>query len=212
MKKIIAIVFIFCVYTSIGQINSYLRKAARAVERNKLEKARTNFLKAYQIDKKNYEANLGVGFVLSEYMGKYDEALPYLETAYSLNSKDTFPDLMFALARCYQYKGQFEKSQELLSKLSVKISQDKEQDTYNAHDLTKRIEDCNYAQKNATTISDKNIYVGNLGSKINTDMPEYVPVITNNNELLFTSRRKDSEKEKEVKLMISTLKTCTSVN
>ena len=41
------------------------------------------------------------------------------------------------------------------------------------------------------------MYVGNLGSKVNTDMPEYVPVVTDNNELFFTSRRKDFEKEKE---------------
>ena len=43
------------------------------------------------------------------------------------------------------------------------------------------------------------MYVGNLGSKINTDAPEYVPVVTDNNELLFTSRRKDFDKEKKNK-------------
>ena len=40
--------------------------------------------------------------------------------------------------------------------------------------------------KNKDNVYNKNIYVGNLGSKINTDMPEYVPVINNNNELIFT--------------------------
>lgn len=200
MKKSIVIIFIFCFTASFGQINSYLRKAARAVEKNKLEVAKSNFLKAHAIDKTNYEANLGVGFVLCEFMGKYEEALPYLEAAYAKTPNDTFPDLIYALAKCYQHKGEFEKSKNLFSKLSVKISQDKEQDTYNINDLNKRIEDCNYAQKNNNVIFDKNSYVGNIGTKVNTDMPEYVPVITNNNELLFTSRRKDSDKEKRSKI------------
>jgi hypothetical protein len=47
---------------------------------------------------------------------------------------------------------------------------------------------------------DKNMYVGNIGTKVNTDAPEYVPVVTDNNELLFTSRRKDFEKEKKSKV------------
>ena len=200
MKNFILVVFIFTSSLFSAQINSYLRKGNRALEKNKLEKAKTNFLKAYGIDKTNYEANLGVGFVLSEYLNKYEEALPYLETALSKSQNDTFPDLLYALAKCYQHKGESKKAEELFSKLSVKITQDKEQDTYNINDLKKRTEDCDFATNNNFNNYDKNIYVGNLGPKVNTDMPEYVPVVTNKNELIFTSRRKDSEKEKRSKI------------
>ena len=85
---------------------------------------------------------------------------------------------------------------------------------YNINDLNKRIEDCAYGEQHKSEFANnlnqentkntfdnntfnKNIYVGNLGSKVNTDMPEYVPVVTDNNELFFTSRRKDFEKEKK---------------
>ena len=95
MKNIILLAFIFSSIISFAQINSYIRKGNRAVERNKLEKAKSNFLKAYNLDKTNYDANLGMGFVLSEFMNKYEEALPYLETAISKSQKDTFPDLIF---------------------------------------------------------------------------------------------------------------------
>lgn len=200
MKNIIFLILIFSSTFSFAQINSYLRKGNRAVERNNIEKAKSNFLKAYNLDKTNYEANLGVGFVLSEFMNKYEEALPYLETAISKSQKDTFPDLIFALAKCYHHKGDFQKAEELFSALAIKLTSDKEQDNFNTNDLKKRVEDCQFAIKNKGNNIDKNIYVGNLGKKINTDMPEYVPVVNNNNELMFTSRRKDSEKEKRSKI------------
>lgn len=200
MKKLLILIFLFSVLISSAQVNSYLRKATRAIERNKLELAKTNYLKAYNLDKTNYETNLGLGFMLSEYMFKYEEALPYLETAYSKTPTDTFPDLLYALAKCYHHAGNFTKAEALFSQLIVIATGDKEQDNEYVIDLKKRAEDCDFAEKNKNAVYDKNIYVGNLGSKINTDMPEYVPVINDNNELIFTSRRKDSEKEKRSKI------------
>lgn len=201
MKKLIVLIFIFSVTISSAQVNSYLRKATRAFENNNLELAKTNFLKAYNLDKTNYETNLGLGFMLSEYMFEYEEALPYLETAYSKMPEDTLPDLIYALAKCYHHIGNYTKAQDLFSQLIVIATEDKEQDHQYIIDLKKREEDCAFAEKNKNAPVNKNIYVGNLGPKINTDMPEYVPVINNNNnELIFTSRRKDSEKEKKSKI------------
>lgn len=200
MKKLIILIIIFSFSNTFSQVNTYLRKASRAIEKNKLELAKINYLKAYNLDKTNYETNLGLGFMLSEYMFKYEEALPYLETAYNKSPKDTFPDLLYALAKCYQHVGNFTKAQALFSQLIVITSGDKEQDHQYIIDLKKREEDCAFAEKNKNALFNKNIYVGNLGPKINTDMPEYVPVINDNNELIFTSRRKDSEKEKRSKI------------
>lgn len=47
-----------------------------------------------------------------------------------------------------------------------------------------------------TNANPKDWYVVNLGSTVNSKTPEYVPVITPNNELLFTSKRQDDKKEK----------------
>lgn len=196
MKKLITYIFILFTTLSFAQINSYLRQANKAVERNKIDRAKELYLKAYKLEPTNYEANLGAGFVISEFMSNYEEALPYLERAYSQNLKDTFPDLVFSLAKCYQHQGNYQKANELYSKLYVRITYDKEQDLITSNDLKKRIEDCEFAEKNKDILYDKNIYVANIGPKINTEMAEYVPVVNNRNELIFTSRRKDSEKEK----------------
>ncbi len=196
MKKLITLLFIIIVSISSAQVDKYLRKGSKALERNKLEKAKENYLKAYNLDKTAYEANVALGYVLSQYMFKYEEAIPYLETALAKTPVDTFPDLLYSLGTCYQHIGEFKKAYTLYDNLIVKASQDPEQDKAYILDLKKRKEDCIYAEKNKNIVSDKNIYVGNLGTKINTEAPEYVPVITINNELLFTSRRKDFDKEK----------------
>jgi len=200
MKQFITLLFIFTVSISSAQVDKYLRKGSKALERNKLEKAKVNYLKAYNLDKTAYEANVGLGYLLSQYMTKYEDALPYLETALSKTPIDTFPDLLYSLATCYQHVGEYKKAYALYNNLIVKASQDPEQDKYYMLDLKKRQEDCMFAQNNKDLIVNKNIYVGNLGTKVNTEAPEYVPVITPNNELLFTSRRKDFDKEKTSKI------------
>lgn len=196
MKKVILFIFSFSALFSVAQVNTYLRQADKAVERNKMDLAKELYLKAYKLDNSNYEANLGAGFVMSEFMSKYEEALPYLERAYSKNLQDTFPDLVFSLAKCYQHQGNYHKASELYSKLKVRITDDKEQDLYTVNDLKKRIEDCEFADKYKDSVYDRNVYVANIGPKINTEMAEYVPVVNNREELIFTSRRKDSENEK----------------
>ena len=200
MKKIITLLFIFTVSFSSAQVDKYLRKGSRALEKNKLQKAKANYLKAYNLDKTAYEANVGLGYLLSQYMFKYEEALPYLETALTKSPIDTFPDLIYSLATCYQHIGEFKKAYAHYDNLIVKASQDKEQDKAYIIDLKKRKEDCLFAENNKETAFNKNIYVGNLGTKVNTAEAEYVPVITPNNELLFTSRRKDFPKEKTSKI------------
>jgi outer membrane protein OmpA-like peptidoglycan-associated protein len=200
MKKLFALFFILLVSISTAQVDKYLRKGSKALEKNKLQKAKSYYLQAYNIDKTAYEANVGLGYVLSQHLFKYEEALPYLETAFSKSPTDTFPDLLYSLATCYQHVGEFKKAHDLYNNLIVMASQDPTQDNVYMIDLKKRKEDCLFAETNKDIAFNKNIYVGNLGSKINTDAPEYVPVLTPNNELLFTSRRKDFDKEKTSKI------------
>lgn len=200
MKKLITLIFIFSLSISYSQINTYLRKATSAFKKNNLQLARENYQKAYDLDKESYDANLGLGFVLSEYMDKYEEALPHLEIALKKSNPDTLPDLLFALGRCYHFTGNFEKAQSIFSELYVIATRNKTEDTYYINDLKKRTEDCVFAEKNKTVLVNENIYVGNLGTKINTENPEYVPTISGNGELIFTSRRKDSEQEKRSKI------------
>lgn len=176
-------------------LNKNIRKAGRQTTKGDLVKAREYYLKAYAIDNNSYKANIGLGITLSEFMGKYEEALPYLEKAEKLSPKDTLEDLFFALGKTYHHHEQFDKA--LTNYYKMKRYDALEEDNKRFKlELENRIEACNYAKTHTETANPKVYYVANLGSKINTTAPEYVPVITAANDLIFTSKRKDDKKEK----------------
>ena len=197
MRKVLLLLalVLFTQANSYSQIKKYLRKAANATDKGNIDKAREYYLKALAIDKDNYNANIGFGITLSEFLDQPEEALPYLENAYRHCPKDTLPDLLYALSKCYQYHGKFTESIKFLEMLKGSVALDEDNDRYQL-DLKKRKEDCVYAMANSSNAKPKDWYVVNLGSTVNSKSPEYVPVITNNNELLFTSKRQDDKKEK----------------
>ena len=183
-------------FVACSPLNKYIRKAGReAGGKGDLEKARLYYLKAYHLDSNSYKANVGLGITLSEFMGKYQEALPYLKNAERLSTKDTLEDLFYALGKSYHYHEQFDKALTNYHKMQ-KYTALQDDDKLFHLELDKDIEDCNYAQSHTLITNPKEYYVANVGSKINTPAPEYVPVLTKNNELLFTSKRKDDKKEK----------------
>jgi len=196
MKNLVVLIFFLFSSLLSGQINGFLNNGSKALKEFNYDLAKTNYLKAYDLDKLSYEANFGVGYVLSEFQFKYVEAIPFLETACKLGQPDTITELMYALAKSYQYINEFEKSKTLYQSLLSKANQEINKDTFYIADLKKRTEDCVFASSNKNNLIDKTVFVGNLGKKINSDMPEYMPIISNEN-LLFTSRRKYLDKGKK---------------
>jgi outer membrane protein OmpA-like peptidoglycan-associated protein len=197
MRKFLLVLTLILASQSISfsQVKRYLRKAANATDKGNIEKARMYYQKALAIDKDNYNANIGYGITLSEFLDQPEEALPYLENAYRHTPKDTLPDLIYALAKCYQHHGNFKTSIKFLEMLNGAVAIDEDDKSFQL-DLVKRKEDCVYAMANPDPANTKDWYVVNLGSTINSKSPEYVPVITPNNELIFTSKRQDDKREK----------------
>ncbi len=183
---------IFVLY-SCSTVNKHIKRAERYTSALKIDKAINEYKKALEINKDNYKANAALGVMLCDYMNLYEDALPYLENAYYHSPKDTSADIVYALAKSYQYHGQFEKAIEMLNNLNDVIATE-ENDKEFQMDLKKRKQDCNYAIQHQNK-SNKNIKVINLGKTVNTSAPEYVPTYLDN-ELYFTSKRKDSNKEK----------------
>ena len=130
MKKGIFLIFLFIgiQISVLAQVNKYLRQAARSTENGYLEKARLFYLKALAIDKDNYKANVGLGITLSEFMDRYEEALPYLQNAYAHSPNDTLPDLLYALAKCYQHTGKFNTAISFIEKLKNSVAIDEQED------------------------------------------------------------------------------------
>lgn len=194
MRFIIFSILLF-IFFSCSPLKKYLSKAEDARLKGNLYQAEKSFRKAHSLDSNNYAANVWLGTTLSEYMGKYDEALPFLEKAERISPKDTVEDIFNSLALAYHYQEKYDKALFNYSKMK-RYKVNDEDDKFFQLTLDKNYKDCKYAREHQIVSPMSSVYIANLGSKINTKYPEYVPVIMPNNELLFTSKRQDTKEEK----------------
>lgn len=187
------IIIIVLFISACSSVNKHIKRAERYTQALKIDKGIDEYKKALEIDKDNYKANAALGVMLCNYMNLYEDALPYLENAYAHSPKDTSADLIYALAKSYQFYGQYEKALQLLNKLNDAVAVEEDNNEFQK-DVKRRKEDCQYALQHQNEIN-SNIKVINLGKTVNTKAPEYVPALMND-ELYFTSKRKDNQKEK----------------
>ena len=182
-----------CLIISCSQNKKLIRKASNAVERSDFDKAVSYYDQVLAKDSMNYYANAGKGVVLSEYMGKHGDAIPYLERAIKKNPEKTSLKLNYDLGKSYHFVGNYPRALFFYGK-TAKYNK-KESPDYDMF-LNKRVADCKYAMEHPQIASPEEQSVVTAGSTINSTMPDYGAVYTHN-KLIFTSKRKDDDKEKK---------------
>ncbi len=195
MKKIIYIPIVLStiLIVSCSEEKKLIRKASNAVDVYDYDKAISYYDQVLAKDSNNFYANAGKGVVLSEYMGKYDKAIPYLERANKKSPEKTSMKINNDLGKSYHYIGNYPRALYFYGKATGENKEDHpDYDIF----LAKRIADCKFAMENPEVNPPELQSVKNVGSVINTDMPEYGPIYTNG-KLIFTSKRKDTPKEKK---------------
>lgn len=134
------------------------------------------------------------GFIYLEMSRDFVKALPLLEKAavstdknfdmYSANEKSAPIDAIYHLARCYHLAENIAKAEENYSKF-ITVSNPKSEFVFFAK---MNLEQCAIAKKLMELPRKSKLQ--NVGSMINTDKPEYSPVISlDGSALYFTSRR-----------------------
>lgn len=186
-------IFFLAINFSLAQTSALIKKAESNVEKGNLKEAISNYKAALAIEPGNWKANLGLGLIYSEFLDNYVTAQPYLETAMQKPVRDTAYDLIYALGKCYQYAEDYSRALSFYSRLQNVVDTEDESDFEKV--IEKRKADCLFAQANATVTANPNIYFANAGNNINTEMPEYVPVMAGQQDLIFTSKRQDDPKE-----------------
>ena len=195
MKKVVPIIglALTCLIVSCSQEKKLVRKASNAVERSDFEQALYYYDQVLKKDSNSYYANAGKGVVLSEYMLRHNEAIPYLEKALKKSPDKTNMKINYDLGKSYHFVGNYPRAIFFYGEAS----------RYNKPDapdydqfLNKRIADCRYALEHPEVAPPEQQWVKTAGNGINTAMPEYGAVYTNN-KLIFTSKRKDDNKEKK---------------
>lgn len=144
------------------------------------------FEKAYEFNPNYSYLNYEYGMALL-YSSKKYQAGDYFEKAYELNP-EVSPDIFLFLGLGYQLKSEWEVAIENFNKV---LNDDKIDDE--AKTLAgKKIEEC----ENGIELSEipARVWIDNLGAEINTQYPEYAPVVSaDERRLFFTSRREDSK-------------------
>jgi outer membrane protein OmpA-like peptidoglycan-associated protein/tetratricopeptide (TPR) repeat protein len=191
MKKTLPLLFLTILLSFCTDEKKLLRKASNAVDQSDFDKAIGYYDQIIQKNDKSFFGNAGKGIVLSEFQGRHEQAIPYLEKALQNSPDKSKPIINADLGKSYHFIGNYKRALLYYGKLDNNPK-------YNDYDefLSKRIADCKYAIEHPSIATAENQDVKNIGSVVNTDKPEYTPVYSNGT-MYFTSKRQDDPKEKK---------------
>lgn len=166
------------------QINKQLKEAALYFEGEDYLNALKEYEKVLVLDRKNEAANLNVLICKL----KLSQPVDSVKTNATVIQDSKLPEAMFYLGKVNHQLKSFDKAIEYFSKYNII---DPKKRLINADETNHMIEVCNNA-KIAIAHPHRSI-VTNLGDGVNSAYPDYVPVITSDESVMyFTSRREGS--------------------
>jgi outer membrane protein OmpA-like peptidoglycan-associated protein/tetratricopeptide (TPR) repeat protein len=142
------------------------------------------FMKAHQFNPNNAHLNYKIGKSYFSLLDK-EKALLFLEKAYLL-SPAVADDIIYLIAQSYHGTHAFEKAiskyREFKGKLTPKALAEI------GKDVDKKIKECEFGIE--FTSNPVRVFIDNIGPVINTQYPEYSPIINaDESMIIFTSRR-----------------------
>lgn len=160
-----------------------LKQANVAYEKSDFLKAFNLYSKVLKTDTANYDVYFKAGACLFNINKMDTSSFKFFEIA-----KAKVPEAYFYLGKSYHLGGQ---SKRALEEFYHFRSINKEEEIDNK-EVNKWVKICESAIREESRRG--NLIVKNLGSKVNSAFPEYVPLLWNvNGSLIFTSRRSDSK-------------------
>jgi flagellar motor protein MotB len=145
------------------------------------------YLEAYKFNPNNAALNFKIGMCMMKGLGlDKKEAILYFKKSYLLDPNYNVKDIHFLMGRAHHYHGDWE---DAIKEYELAL---KKGDLTQAKIIKKHIQEC----KNGIELSKKPVraFIENISPLINTKDPEYGPVITADESMLFfTSRRADTQ-------------------
>lgn len=166
-----------------------IRMSERRAVKAQFERAWAPARAAVLKDSSFYKANYNAGMLLAYDLYRKDTALVLLERAARYTpKKDTAADLLLALGETYQYMERYNEAIRMYRSLQSRAGESKEGDKFR-NQLQQYITQCEFGKLYRRPVTD--LRVTNIGPAVNSNNPDYVPVINASDSVLFfTSRRK----------------------
>ncbi|HLC83706.1 MAG TPA: hypothetical protein VJI69_07740 [Bacteroidia bacterium] len=187
-RTLLFVLFCLIIKTSAGQLTvretqKLFLKADNVFEYGDYLGALQIYKTIYPYDSTNSELNFKIGVCLYEIKKFRKSAVPYFEKT----SKVDFPETYYYLGRLYHSQKKYEKALACFSQ----FKNTKYDEGHSRKEIDDLIAKCNVA-KFMESKEDRTLQIKNLGDTINTEYPEYAPLIpAQENFMLFTSRRKN---------------------
>jgi outer membrane protein OmpA-like peptidoglycan-associated protein len=158
-------------------------------EKGKRDEALNFYLEANKFNPNNADLNFKIGrCFLTSYSRERKACLTYFQKAYELDP-NVDKQIHYLLGKAYHINTQWDKAIEEFQKEKMGLT--KSAHHHELERVEKEIQECkNGKELQKTPIR---VFVDNLGASVNTESPEYGPIITaDESEMLFTSRRSDT--------------------
>lgn len=178
-----------------GKEKKYIRKGRAAYRKGEYWKAKSYYDKVTAQNPTKPQYWLETGIVYYDSQVEREKSLTYFLKALELSVNDTIPEILYYTAKAYHFNGEYEKAIEYYT-LFLNHVQNSKKGAELRQEVMREIEICNNGVdlRGKTTV--KNAEVTNMGKNVNSDYPDYVPVVTNDEDLiLFCSRRPPGKKK-----------------
>jgi outer membrane protein OmpA-like peptidoglycan-associated protein/tetratricopeptide (TPR) repeat protein len=199
MYKILSLFFVLLATTLVpdtsfaqekeNQIKKYVKKGRRAYTKGQYWKAKSYYDKVTSSSTTKPQYWLEAGIVYYESQVERERALPLFKKAleFSTKSGDTIPEILYYKAKANHFEGSYEKAISdyniFLNYVKIKFVVILILNFNNGVDL-RSLESKKYTE------------IKNMGPRVNSDSPDYAPVVTNDeNLILFCSRRPPGSKK-----------------
>lgn len=174
-----------------SQIKKYVKKGRKAYNKGEYWKAKSYFDKVTSSSSQQPQYWLEAGIVYYESKVEREKSLPLFEKAleFSASTDDTIPEIFYYKAKAEHFNGNYEQAIEDYNIFLNNVKNNKKGIELR-QEVIREIEICNNGVDLRNQNKDRYSEVENMGEKVNSDSPDYAPVVTNDeNLILFCSRR-----------------------
>lgn len=205
--KILALLIFFTGFTSVsdlaysqdkpGQVKKYVKKGRKAYAKGEYWKAKSYYDKvtASSTTKPQYWLEAGMVYYDSEVEREKSLALFEKALEYSGDAGDTIPEIFYYKAKALHFNGEYERAIENYNFFLNNVKNNKKGIELRK-EVIREIEICNNGVDLRNKESDRYTEITNMGPKVNTEYPDYAPVVTSDEGLiLFCSRRPPGRKQ-----------------
>lgn len=192
---LLVLLSLFTAITAFGQSKEEKKMRAKAVKALRAEnftEAKAIYTDLLKLDPNNADYNYEMGLAIYEEGLHRGKAAPYLKRAILNTKQDTLPEMFLFAGKSEQYGGHYDLAIDYFNQYLGFMDREGFAREELEEDIPRYIEMCQNGKVQFENNKD-HIRIENMGANINSQFQDYSPVVTNDeNIILFTSRRDGS--------------------